>query len=152
MLVHEFIRQVTDSILLLGAHINTPISLVTKPKFTQRVVVSLQVEGTHFWEGCNIPEVEYLKHPHRHVFHIKVWKRVKHDDREVEIIRLKHQIQDYLTKTYCDFDLKLCNFQGRSCEMIAEELASVFELDACEVLEDNENGALIQKNILWENI
>ena len=43
-------------------------------KMKTKVVVSLQVEGTHHWDGCNKAEVNYLAHEHRHVFHIKAKK------------------------------------------------------------------------------
>jgi len=52
------------------------------------VVVTLQVEGVHYWEDCPIPEVAFLKNLHRHIFHIKAMKTVQHNDRDIEIIML----------------------------------------------------------------
>lgn len=101
-----------------------------------RVVVKLEFEGIHAWPACPIPAVSFLKHPHRHVFHITAKKRVRHDDRETEIIMLKRQMLAHLHDRFPTRD-----FHSRSCEMIAKHLVKQFELDYCEVLEDGENGA-----------
>jgi len=103
------------------------------------IIISLQYAATHFWSGCNIQEVIYLKDEHRHVFHITCKKEVSHDDRDVEIISFKNEVLGWL-----DFHYK-GKFGGKSCEMIARELLNDFELNYCKVLEDNENGAEIFK-------
>lgn len=104
------------------------------------VVVKLQVEGLHRWEGCSIKKVIFLINEHRHVFHIVCKKQVSHNDRDIEIICLKRSIQKYLLEKYSE-DGIVCNFDTMSCEMIAEELLKEFGLTYCSVLEDNENGA-----------
>lgn len=104
------------------------------------VVVSLQVEGTHSWPDCPIPEVDFLKHPHRHMFHINAQKLVTHDDRDVEIIQLKRAILDY-------FGVQPVDFRNLSCEMIARRLMESFKLCACSVMEDGENGAHLWRHI-----
>lgn len=103
------------------------------------VYCSIQFEALHSWPDCDIQEVNFLKYPHRHIFHIKAYKKVTHDDRDVEFIVLKRDIQKYLQKTYPDN-----NFQHRSCEMIARELIEKFNLTACDVSEDNENGCFLE--------
>lgn len=105
----------------------------------------VKVPGIHNWPGCDIPEVLYLRDPHRHVFHIRANKTVTHDDRDVEIIKLGMDIERYLKDVYapdraCD---DTCVFGAMSCEMIARELVEKFELQSCEVLEDDENGATV---------
>jgi len=107
------------------------------------VFCTLQVEGTHFWKDCPLDEVDYLAHNHRHVFHIKAYKKVTHDDRDVEFICLKHDILHYLRTEYFNEDSYVHVFGGRSCEMIANELIDRFNLSQCEVNEDNENGAIV---------
>lgn len=109
----------------------------------KEVFCTLQVEGTHNWPGCPFDEVAYLRDPHRHVFHIKAFKRVSHSDRDTEFIILKHEIAKYLTEKYQMPHQQLCVFGARSCEMIAEELIKEFDLSRCEVSEDNENGAIV---------
>ena len=79
----------------------------------------------------------FLRHPHRHIFHIELRKEVTHADRDVEIIKLKREIKDYLGE-------EPINFQGRSCEMIADDLMDRFEASYVKVLEDGENGALVR--------
>jgi hypothetical protein len=100
-----------------------------------RIIVKLEYEAIHSWPDCDIKEVEFLKYPHRHIFHICCKKEVKHNDRDIEIIMLKRRILEYLSYQYNG------NFQHRSCEMIATDLLNEFNLDYCSVLEDNENGA-----------
>ena len=52
--------------------------------------VTFQVEGIHQWKDAT----NYLRHPHRHMFHFRVELSVTHDDREVEFIKLKHELID----------------------------------------------------------
>lgn len=104
----------------------------------RRVVVNLQFEATHCWPECPIPEVAFLRHPHRHIFFITAKKDVKHNDRDVEIIQLKRTIQQFLKNRFKNNDM------GRtSCEDLCELLINIFNLSYCQVLEDNENGAEI---------
>jgi hypothetical protein len=110
---------------------------------TVEVFCTLQLEGIHNWPGCPFPEVDYLRDPHRHVFHIKAHKIVTHNDRDVEFIILKHAVQQHLLDQYWDEKYKCLMFGARSCEMIAEELISKFDLSKCEVSEDGENGAIV---------
>lgn len=106
------------------------------------VFCTLQIEGIHSWPGCDIEEVSYLKDPHRHMFHIKAYKEVSHADRDTEFIKLKHQIEQNLLGFYSG-KYKCADFNDMSCEHIAEHLIKMFNLSACEVSEDGENGALV---------
>lgn len=113
------------------------------------IIITLQVEGLHSWPDCDIKEVSFLKHPHRHIFHIVCKKEVNHLDRDIEIIQLKRTVTDYLNSMYGSEKLSgyiSCNtleFNNLSCEMIATDLFERFKLTYCSVLEDNENGAEI---------
>ena len=109
----------------------------------EEVFCTLQIEGTHSWPECPFDEVAYLRDPHRHVFYIKAFKQVHHDDRDVEFIMLKHAIKDYITGTYFIPGYATHMFDAMSCEMIARELIEQFGLSRCEVSEDNENGAVL---------
>jgi hypothetical protein len=111
---------------------------------TTAVVITLQYEAFHNWQGVrealpDNPEIHFLFDRHRHIFHIKLEKRVTHDDRDVEIILFKRQVQKYLQKKYGQPG----ELGSKSCEMIAEELLKKFECETVEVLEDNENGAKV---------
>lgn len=112
-------------------------------QITTEVYCTLQVEGIHHWPGCPFEEVSYLRDPHRHMFHIKAYKNVTHDDRDVEFIMLKHDVDAFLSTEYWDDDKMCLVFGAKSCEMIARELIDRFELSRCEVSEDGENGAIL---------
>lgn len=114
---------------------------------TTEIYCTLQVEGTHCWPDCPLEEVVYLRSPHRHIFHIKAYAIVNHSDRDIEFIKLKHEITRYLSDKYYDrLGLRVHRFGSRSCEMIAEELIEQFGLSKCEVNEDNENGCIVTKD------
>ncbi len=99
------------------------------------IIIKYQFEGYHKWENCPFDDVSFLRQTHRHLFHVKVEKEVFHEDREIEIIRLKRELEAY-SKTKLDYG-------NWSCEMIAKDLVAKFNLVSCEVLEDNENGAKV---------
>ena len=90
-------------------------------------------------------DVSFLAHPHRHIFHFRVWISVQHNDRDIEFIQFKRWLES------------LYNGQGsvlsldhKSCEMMADdlyaEIAGRYPDRAVwiEVAEDGENGALIK--------
>lgn len=103
-----------------------------------RVVVRFTFEGVHSWpDAPDYKQEFYLRYPHRHVFHVEAVKAVEHEERDIEIIDLKHRLQDY------------CNHQFKgphswSCETMALELLTGFDLVRCRVLEDAENGAEVE--------
>lgn len=105
---------------------------------SKMVYCTVQFEATHNWPECPFDEVDYLRVEHRHVFWIRAYKEVLHNDRDVEFIILKHRIEEYLAKQYPDNKLG-----STSCEMLAEELIKEFDLLCCDVSEDNENGAVV---------
>ena len=107
------------------------------------VVASLAVDGLHNWPDAKnvFPEVAFLSDLHRHMFHITCKKRVNHDDRNVEFIMLKRDVEDYLHQLYWDNESRCLVFDAMSCEMIARTLYEHFDLEYCSVFEDNENGA-----------
>jgi len=108
-----------------------------KPNKT--IWVTFQKEGIHCYPDA--PKgVEFLRHPHRHMFHFKVEIEVFHDDRDVEFILFKRELEDlYQTGTL--------QLNHRSCEMMADELADYIRVNYANrrltitVSEDGENGA-----------
>lgn len=114
-------------------------------KTKTNVVVKLQFEGIHCWpqvvEHPELEPVHFLAALHRHIFHVTAKKWVSHADRDVEIIMLKRNIQEYLHRRYFTENANAHFLKNASCEMIAEELLKYFGLEYCEVLEDGENGA-----------
>jgi hypothetical protein len=114
----------------------------TKEMFTRKIQIevfcTLQFIATHSWPDCPFETESYLRDTHRHVFHIKAFKQVTHNDRDVEFIGLKNQIIYYLLDKYPTGE-----FGAKSCEMLAIELISEFNLSRCSVDEDGENGAVV---------
>ena len=112
-------------------------------KINKQIVIKFTIEGIHCWDTCNIEEVGYLKLMHRHLFYITITKNVSHNDRDIEIIKFKREVIEYLNKKYYSQEYKCCNFERMSCEDIAEQILFIFNSDSVKVLEDNENGALL---------
>jgi len=101
------------------------------------IVINLRHEATHYWKDCNLSDVEYLKHPHRHEFHITCKKVVDHKDRDIEFITMKQNIQRWLKAVIGK------QLHGLSCEALGCLIMEKFKLSYVQVLEDGENGAEI---------
>jgi len=106
------------------------------------IEISTQFEGIHSYPGA--PEgVEFLRYPHRHVFHVNVELEVFHDDRELEFILFKREIESMIT-------LNLKSLQNKSCEMIGQLIMEYvlrnYPRRNCtvKVSEDGENGATVK--------
>jgi hypothetical protein len=100
------------------------------------VIVKFEFEGIHHWPECPLEDVAFLRDKHRHIFHVEAAKQVTHHDREVEIIRLKRELQSDIREQGIDLG-------RRSCEDLAYYLLTKYGLLYCKVLEDNENGAYL---------
>ena len=106
--------------------------------------VSFQKEGIHKYPAAltdpELKEVEFLGYPHRHMFHFKIEIEVFHDDRDIEFILFKRELESlYKEEGAMSLDYK-------SCEMIARDLAKYIHTKypgrslSISVAEDNENG------------
>ena len=88
-------------------------------------------------------DVSFLGHPHRHMFHFKVYLEVFHDDRDVEFIQFKRWLENLYNQGTLALDFK-------SCEMMADDLHKEISSKYTdrkiwiEVSEDGENGCLKQ--------
>lgn len=112
-------------------------------KRTRWICVKFQKEGIHCYPAAkNIPGVEFLANPHRHLFHFEVAVEVFHDDRELEFILFKRELEKLYNES-----ILLLNY--KSCEMIADELEKYIISNypgrdiIVSVFEDGENGALL---------
>lgn len=106
----------------------------------KKIWVTFQKEGIHCYPDAPAG-VEFLRHPHRHIFHFRVDIEVFHDDRDIEFILFKRELEGLYSEGTLQLDYK-------SCEMIADDL-SEYVLDKypgryleISVSEDNENGCL----------
>lgn len=114
--------------------------------YNSYIWVTFQKEGIHcFPEAATNPiyaDVSFLANKHRHSFHFKVSLEVKHDNRDVEFILFKRELESL-------FDEKTLSLDFKSCEMIARELGAYIEDKypdrriMIEVSEDGENGAVL---------
>lgn len=106
--------------------------------------VRFQKEGIHKYpaalEDPKLAEVSFLGYPHRHMFHFEVEMEVFHDDRDVEFILFKRELEALYEQGTLQLDYK-------SCEMLCDDL-SEYILDKysgrnlrISISEDNENGA-----------
>ena len=111
--------------------------------------VTFQKEGIHKYPQAltdpKLKEVEFLGYPHRHMFHFRVELEVFHDDRDVEFILFKRELEGLYSEGTMQVD-------NQSCEMIARELAKYIQTKypnralIISVAEDNENGC----RLVWE--
>lgn len=110
------------------------------------VIVRLQVDGMHNFPAAReiFPEVGFLADRHRHIFHFEAKKEVFHDDRDVEFIMFKRDIQDYLKQMYYKPETRTHEFGPKSCEMLAKEIFKQFDCVSVSVWEDLENGAIVE--------
>ena len=116
-------------------------------KESSMIWVTFRKEGIHAYPDSltnpALEDVKFLGYPHRHMFHFKVWIEVFHDDREIEFILFKRELEGLYNNTVLELN-------NKSCEMIARELHAVISGKYpgraiwLEVSEDGENGCLLK--------
>lgn len=108
--------------------------------------VKFQKEGIHKYPAAltdeKLKDVEFLGYPHRHIFHFTVSIEVFHNDRDVEFILFKRELENLYGTGTLSLDYK-------SCEMISDDLYGYIlskypgrDIEI-EVSEDGENGSRI---------
>jgi len=90
-------------------------------------------------------DVSFLGHPHRHIFHFRVWISVQHNDRDIEFIQFKRWLE-----TLYNGQGAVLSLDYKSCEMMSDELHDTIKAKYpnrevwIEVSEDGENGSFIK--------
>jgi hypothetical protein len=90
-------------------------------------------------------DVSFLGHPHRHIFHFRVWIGVHHNDRDIEFIQFKRWLEELYNGEQAVLQL-----DHKSCEMMSDELYDMISKKYpnrevwIEVSEDGENGSFIK--------
>lgn len=108
---------------------------------SRTIFVTFQKEGIHRYPDAPAG-VEFLQHPHRHIFHFRVTLSVFHNGRDVEFILFKRELEGLYSEQTLQVDYK-------SCEMLAEDLIDYISKKypgrkiSVEVSEDGENGATL---------
>ena len=99
--------------------------------------ITTQFEGFHKYP--NAPEeVSFLREAHRHIFHVRVWIEVFHNDRDIEFILFKQFVNSIVKENNLDY---------KSCEMISDDLQFLISERyperkiMIEISEDLENGS-----------
>ena len=110
---------------------------------SRMIWVTFQREGIHLYPAARtdpkLASVEFLGYPHRHIFHFKVAIEVSHNDRDIEFIMFKRELESLYSHAILELDSK-------SCEMIACDLYKYIATQypsrtvEIEVSEDGENG------------
>lgn len=103
--------------------------------------VTTRFEGFHKYPDAP-EEVWFLKHMHRHMFHVTVWLQQFHTERDIEYIMFLHKLETMVQS--------LRNGQAKSCETMAEQIVRWVMGEypgrtvKVEVTEDGESGALVE--------
>lgn len=90
-------------------------------------------------------DVSFLGHPHRHIFHFRVWISVTHNDRDIEFIQFKRWLEELYNGDQATLQLDY-----KSCEMMSDDLYDMISKKYpnrevwIEVSEDGENGSFIK--------
>ncbi len=114
--------------------------------------VTFRKEGIHMYPAAATEpslatgdeyDVSFLGHPHRHIFHFKVYIQVFHDDRDIEFIQFKRWLENLYNKGTLELNHKSCEMIARDLHAIIEERYPSREI-WIEVSEDGENGCLIK--------
>jgi hypothetical protein len=84
----------------------TTHNLDTRRRFLDHknyIWVTFQKEGIHKYPQAltdpKLKDVSFLGHPHRHIFHFRVDIEVFHDDRDIEFILFKRELESLYSST-----------------------------------------------------
>jgi len=108
----------------------------------KNIWVTFQKEGIHKYPDAP-DEVDFLRYPHRHMFHFKVQIEVYDNDRDIEFFIFKRWLESLYADSILELDYK-------SCEMMADDLAKQIKDKypgrqlSIDVSEDGENGCHIE--------
>ena len=111
-----------------------------------KIFVTTQFEGLHRWKDAP-EEVAFLRAYHRHMFHVRFEVEVTKEDREIEFILCKRQLEKLIETLFVGEKLDM------SCETIATHILDFMTRERaicanraarCEVSEDGENGAIVE--------
>lgn len=98
--------------------------------------VTTKFAAFHYWKDAP-DQVAFLRSSHRHLFHVKAFWEVNHNDRDLEFFIQKEKLEDYVRT----------NLEGKtfaaSCEMLAEKILNALGCCYVDVSEDGENGAFV---------
>jgi hypothetical protein len=103
--------------------------------------VKFEIDNVHMWKDAP-DQVDFLRNVHRHLFKCCVYIEQKHTERDIEYLQFKWRLQRNISV----FDISIDD----SCETIALKIKAYVEklhpgrAVKVEVLEDGENGAVVE--------
>ncbi len=119
------------------------------------IIVQFKQEGMHYYEDAP-DEVDFLREPHRHLFHVRIEVAVTHLDRELEYFMVRGRLlQKVLAENLFGLDKPVPS----SCETMAKRLMELTEqvvkelrpdkpryarVCRVQVMEDGENGSIVE--------
>lgn len=113
---------------------------------SRTIWVTFRKEGIHHYPAAltdlRLIEIGFTGHPHRHIFHFRVEVEVFTDDRDIEFILFKRELERVI-------DQQIVDISYHSCEMIAEKLIGYIAKKypgrniQVQVAEDGENGSTV---------
>jgi hypothetical protein len=115
------------------------------------VCATVRLHGFHRWPDAPMA-VGHLRDRHRHLFTVRLWAPVQHDDRDIEFQLLQRAALSALLDLYplahCGHATEI-ELGTDSCEHVARKLVMRLggggvQLSAIEVWEDDENGARLE--------
>lgn len=104
-----------------------------------RIFVTTNFEAFHHWPDAP-EEVAFLRSLHRHIFYVRAEKVVTHANRDIEFLLLKRELNAIIEEAKDINDTRTW-----SCEQWAIYLLEMLRFNRVEVSEDNENGAIVEK-------
>lgn len=126
-----------------GAPTVAPAAPAKEVNMNMLVVARFTFEGFHCWPTAP-DEVAFLRDRHRHVFHVRAWAPVKHEDRDIEFILLGRELRQWCLSQRNREIAGDAEVTSWSCETWCRKLIEAFPyLRQVEVLEDGENGAVV---------
>ena len=118
---------------------------------TRQIWVTFRKEGIHCYPAAATDpllatgdeyDVAFLAHPHRHIFHFRVWIDVFHNDRDIEFIQFKRWLENLYSSGTLALDFKSCEMMADDLYIRIAERYPEREVQI-EVSEDGENGCQI---------
>ena len=110
--------------------------------YKMEVFGTCEFDALHCWPGAPAP-MDFLRHPHRHLFKLKFCASVKHADRDIEFITLKQAVDEFCRAHWAGRDIGQA-----SCETIGTFILDAFpEINSVTVSEDGENGATVWREV-----
>lgn len=107
----------------------------------KRIVITTAFSALHSWPECNVIGKEYLRNDHRHRFTVTLKFNVEGNNREIEFIKKKEEVEDLIRERFERRNLGRASCEDICIWLMEKQPNACF----CSVFEDNENGAEVEQ-------